>query len=245
MIALEGVCKSYDGTVVLAPTSLRVGAAERLAIVGPSGCGKSTLLRSIVGLVVPDRGTITIGETVLTPATAERLRLRIGYVIQEGGLFPHLTHDANVRLLARRRGWPPSRIDARVRELAELVGVSQALLGRYPLQASGGERQRVALMRALMLDPDVLLLDEPMAALDPLVRARLQDELLAVMKRLAKCVVLVTHDLAEAALLGQRLVVMRQGHVVQQGTLKDLFETPGEPFVSEFLEAQRGLERLS
>jgi osmoprotectant transport system ATP-binding protein len=132
-----------------------------------------------------------------------------------------------------------------VRELADLVGVSRALLGRYPLQASGGERQRVALMRALMLDPDVLLLDEPMAALDPLVRARLQDELLAVMKRLAKCVVLVTHDLAEAALLGQRLVVMRQGHVVQQGTLKDLFESPGEPFVSEFLEAQRGLGRLS
>jgi osmoprotectant transport system ATP-binding protein len=245
MISLEGVCKSYDGTVVLAPTTLEVGAAERLAIVGPSGCGKSTLLRSLVGLVVPDQGTITLGGTVLTPATAGSLRLRIGYVIQEGGLFPHLTNDANVRLLASRRGWSRARIDMRVGELAELVGVDQALLARYPLQSSGGERQRVGMIRALMLDPDVLLLDEPMAALDPIVRARLQKELLDVMNRLSKCVVLVTHDMVEAALLGEQIAVMRQGHIVQKGTLRDLLERPSDPFVVEFLEAQRGLERPS
>jgi osmoprotectant transport system ATP-binding protein len=245
VISLEGVCKSYDGTVVLAPTTLEVGAAERLAIVGPSGCGKSTLLRSIVGLVAPDRGAITVGGTVLSPATAGSLRLRIGYVIQEGGLFPHLTNDANVRLLASRRGWSRARIDMRVGELAELVGVSQTLLARYPLQSSGGERQRVGMMRALMLDPDVLLLDEPMAALDPIVRARLQKELLEVMNRLSKCVVLVTHDMVEAALLGEQIAVMRQGRIVQKGTLRDLLDRPSDPFVVEFLEAQRGLGRLS
>jgi osmoprotectant transport system ATP-binding protein len=245
MISLAGVCKSYEGTIVLAPLNLEVGAAERLAIVGPSGCGKSTLLRSIVGLVVADHGTITIGGTVLTPATANNLRLRIGYVIQEGGLFPHLTNHANVTLLARRRGWSPARIDARVGELAELVHVDRDVLARYPLQTSGGERQRVGLMRALMLDPDVLLLDEPMGALDPMVRARLQGELLEVMNRLSKCVVLVTHDMYEAAILGQEIAVMRQGRIVQRGTIRDLIDSPSDRFVVEFLRAQRGMEQVA
>jgi osmoprotectant transport system ATP-binding protein len=241
VIALDGVSKSYDGKVVLAPTTLRVGAAERLAIVGPSGCGKSTLLRLIVGLVAPDRGTIAIAGAALTPATARSLRLRIGYVIQEGGLFPHLTNLANVTLLARRRGWSPPKIASRVRELAELVHVGEALLARYPLQSSGGERQRVGLMRALMLDPDVLLLDEPMGALDPMVRARLQEELLEVLTRLPKCVVLVTHDIHEAALLGHVTVVMREGRIVQKGTFRDLVGAPADPFVAAFLRAQRGM----
>jgi len=240
MISLAGVSKSYGGAVVLAPTSLEVGAAERLAIVGPSGCGKSTLLRSIVGIVVPDRGSIAIAGTTLTPTTAPSLRLRIGYVIQDGGLFPHLTGEANVALLAGRRGWPRERIEARVGELARLVGVERTLLARYPLQMSGGERQRVALMRALMLDPDVLLLDEPMGALDPMVRARLQDELLAIMNVLGKTVVLVTHDMYEAAMFGRRIAVMRAGRIVQLGTVRDLLDRPADPFVAEFLGAQRG-----
>jgi osmoprotectant transport system ATP-binding protein len=244
MISLEGVCKSYDGRGVLAPTSLEAGAAERLVIVGPSGCGKSTLLRIVVGLVVPDRGVVRIGGTTLTPLTANGLRLRLGYVIQEGGLFPHMTNEANVTLLARRRGWPPARIDARVRELVELVHVDRALLTRYPLQSSGGERQRIGLMRALMLDPDVLLLDEPMGSLDASARARLQDELFEMTNRLAKCVLLVTHDLAEAAMLGHRIAVMRPGRIVQVGTLRDLIDRPSDPFVVEFLRAQRGVERL-
>jgi osmoprotectant transport system ATP-binding protein len=245
MISVVGVSKSYGSTVVLAPTWLEVGEGERLAIVGPSGCGKSTLLRTIVGLVAPDRGTISIGGAALTPATAATVRLRIGYVIQEGGLFPHLTSAENVALLAGRRGWEATRIESRVEELARLVRVAPALLARYPLQLSGGERQRVGLMRALMLDPDVLLLDEPMGALDPLVRARLQDELLDVMNRLKKSVVLVTHDMYEAALFGHRLAVMRAGHIVQEGTLRDLAETPADPFVVEFLRAQRGMDRVA
>ena len=245
MILLEGVGKSYEGRVVLAPTSLSVGAAERLAIVGPSGCGKSTLLRTIIGIVTPDTGDVMVGGQRLTPSSVNAIRLRIGYVIQDGGLFPHLTNADNVTLLARRRGRPAADIATRMKDLADLVHVDGALLSRYPLQASGGERQRVGLMRALMLDPDVLLLDEPMAALDPMVRARLQDDLLDVVRRLAKCVVLVTHDMAEAAMFGERIAVMRAGHIVQQGALRDLIDTPADPFVVEFMRAQRGLERFA
>jgi osmoprotectant transport system ATP-binding protein len=245
VISLERVSKSYDGHVVLAPTTMSVGAAERLAIVGPSGCGKSTLLRTIIGIVTPDTGVVKIGGTVLGPTTVDALRLRVGYVIQDGGLFPHLTNAENVTLLARRRGRAPAAIESRVRELAALVHVDQGLLSRYPLQTSGGERQRVGLMRALMLDPDVLLLDEPMAALDPMVRAHLQDDLLKVVRRLSKCVVLVTHDMAEAAMFGERIVVMRGGHVVQEGALRSLIDTPADPFVVEFMRAQRGLERFT
>jgi osmoprotectant transport system ATP-binding protein len=245
MISLVGVRKSYGGAVVLAPTSLEVGEGERIAVVGPSGSGKSTLLRSIVGIVVPDGGAVTIGGTPMTPATAPSLRLRMGYVIQDGGLFPHLPADANVTLVARRRGWSRERVEARVGELARLVGVGRPLLARYPLQMSGGERQRVGLMRALMLDPDVLLLDEPMGALDPMVRARLQDELRAIMDVLAKTVVLVTHDMYEAAMFGHRILVMREGRAIQVGTLQDLLERPADPFVAEFLGAQRRMGNVA
>ncbi len=244
MISLAGISKSYDGRVVLAPTSLEIGAAERLAVVGPSGCGKSTLLRSIVGIVVPDRGTVTVAGTTLTPATAPALRLRMGYVIQEGGLFPHLTCAENISLVARLRGWASAKIDARLGEMARLVRLDRDMLARYPLQLSGGERQRVGLIRALMLDPDVLLLDEPMGALDPMVRARLQDELLAIVNDLGKSVVLVTHDMYEAALLGHAIAVMRAGEILQRGTLRELIESPADPFVGEFIRAQRAMGPL-
>jgi osmoprotectant transport system ATP-binding protein len=240
MISVAGVRKSYGSVVALAATSLDVASGERLALVGPSGCGKSTILRLIVGIAVPDGGAIVIGGTPLTPATAPSLRLRIGYVIQEGGLFPHLTAEENVTLLARRRGWSAERIASRVGDLAQLTRVAPPLLSRYPLQLSGGQRQRVGLMRALMLDPDVLLLDEPMGALDPMVRAQLQDDLLEVMNRLAKSVIFVTHDVYEAALFGHRIAVMREGRIVQVGTMRSLVETPADPFVGAFLRAQRG-----
>jgi osmoprotectant transport system ATP-binding protein len=159
--------------------------------------------------------------------------------VQDGGLFPHLTAQGNVHLMARHLRWPAERIRARVAELAELVRLPESALGRAPHELSGGQRQRVALMRALMLDPELLFLDEPLGALDPLVRADLQDDLAAIFRRLGKSVVLVTHDLAEAAFFGHVLVLLQDGRVVQRGALADLVERPASPFVVRFIQAQR------
>jgi osmoprotectant transport system ATP-binding protein len=165
----------------------------------------------------------------------------MGYVIQEGGLFPHLTAGQNVSLVARDLGWGPPRIAARIAELTDLVRIPRELLGRFPSQLSGGQRQRVGVMRALMLDPAVLLMDEPLGALDPMIRSRLQADLRDVFRRLRKTVLLVTHDMAEAAFLGESIVLMRDGRIVQQGTPQDLLERPSDPFVTEFIRAQRPL----
>ena len=239
MIVLDGVSKSYDGTPALYPTDLAPTPGRTTVLIGPSGCGKSTLLRLMIGLIRPDAGTVRIGEEPLTPENVLAQRRRMGYVIQEGGLFPHLTARGNVTLLARHLGWPLGRLEARLAELAGLVQLPLALLGSYPAQLSGGQRQRVGLMRALMLDPDVLLLDEPLGALDPMIRAGLQDDLRAIFRRLGKTVVLVTHDLAEAAFFGDEIVLLRAGRIVQQGTFHDLVEVPAEPFVEAFINAQR------
>ena len=239
MIALDGVSKRLGGKLVLAPTTLEIAAGSTVALLGPSGCGKSTLLRLIVGLIVPDSGTVRVtGETV-TAASAPTIRRRIGYVIQDGGLFPHLTAADNASLMARHLGWEKGRIRARLLDLAELVRLSPALLSRYPAELSGGQRQRVGLMRGLLLDPDLLLLDEPMGALDPIVRARLQEDLKVIFAALKKTVVLVTHDLGEAAYLAEEVVLMREGHVLQRGPLRELSKSPADPFVQSFLEAQR------
>jgi osmoprotectant transport system ATP-binding protein len=238
-LALERVTKAFGARTVIAETTLEVAEGERLALIGPSGCGKSTLLRMILGLVVPDSGTVHVGEVPVTAATARSVRRRVGYVIQDGGLFPHLTAEENVTLVARLNG--AGQLRARVKELADLVRLPAALLARHPFALSGGERQRVGLMRALMLDPDVLLLDEPLGALDPIVRARLQEDLRDVFRALGKCVLVVTHDMAEAAYLADAIAVMREGKVLQRGTVKDLVETPAHPFVAEFLGAQRTL----
>jgi len=181
----------------------------------------------------------------LTLANVDEIRHRIGYVIQDGGLFPHLTALANATLLARYLGKDGTWIEQRVNELAALVSISRDTLARYPSGLSGGERQRVALMRALMLDPEVLMLDEPLAALDPIIRRGLQTELKQIFGRLDKTVVLVTHDLQEAAWFAGEIVLMRDGRIVQRGTLEDLLARPAEPFVSEFVHAQRADPRLA
>ena len=173
-------------------------------------------------------------------ATARAVRLRTGYVIQDGGLFPHLTARGNVTLLARHLGWDRPRIEARVAELAELTRFPADGLDRHPRQLSGGQRQRVGLMRALMLDPAALLLDEPLGALDPLVRADLQTELRDIFRSLGKTVVLVTHDLGEATFFADRVVLLRDGRVVQEGSPADLWHRPADPFVTRFVQAQRG-----
>jgi osmoprotectant transport system ATP-binding protein len=239
LIALESVCKSYGGRVALEPTTIRFDAGRTTVLIGPSGCGKSTLLRMIVGLVVPDSGRVTVAGDALTAFNIERVRHGIGYVIQDGGLFPHISARDNVTLVARHLGWSSARMDERLAALCDLVHIGPDVLARYPLQLSGGQRQRVGLMRALMLDPPLVLLDEPLGALDPITRYGLQTELKSIFESLAKTVVLVTHDMSEAAFFGDVIVMMRDGRIVQQGALGDLLERPAEPYVSDFIRAQR------
>jgi osmoprotectant transport system ATP-binding protein len=242
MIVLERVEKHLAGKLVVAPTTLSVATGRCLALLGPSGCGKSTLLRLVLGLLTPDQGQIFIDGTPVTPETALSIRRRTGYVIQDGGLFPHLRARDNASLLARQLGWKDDRVEGRIAELAALVHLDPAILGRYPAELSGGQRQRVGIMRALMLDPDLLLLDEPMGALDPMVRARLQEDLKRIFAELGKTVLLVTHDLGEAAYLGDEVALMREGRVIQRGTMRALVEDPADPFVRAFVQAQRARE---
>ena len=239
MLQLVGVSKSYGGTPALRPTDLTIPADKTTVLIGPSGCGKSTLLRLMAGLLRPDTGVVTFEGVPVTPANSRALRRRIGFVVQDGGLFPHLTVRGNVTLLARHLGWERHRIEERLAELTALTRLASSLLDRYPVQLSGGQRQRVSLMRALMLDPALLLLDEPLGALDPLIRSDLQADLRAIFQTLRKTVVLVTHDLAEAGFLGDTLVLMQAGRIVQQDDLASLIRSPADDFVTRFLNAQR------
>ncbi len=241
-IEIQELEKTYDGVKALDIDRLRVEPRSTLALIGPSGCGKSTLLRLVVGLLTPDRGTIRVDGTPMRPETRLLLQRRMGYVIQEGGLFPHLTARENVALVARDLEWTAARIEARVQELLELTQIPRELLDRFPSQISGGQRQRIALMRALMLDPDVLLLDEPLTALDPMIRSDLQRDLKQVFGRLRKTVLFVTHDVAEAAFISGEIAIMRAGRILQRGAFRDLVRSPATPFVTEFLRAQRILD---
>jgi osmoprotectant transport system ATP-binding protein len=207
-------------------------------LLGSSGSGKSTLLRLVLGLVSPDRGEVLVDGIAVGPATRPGLLRRMGYVVQQGGLYPHLTAHDNVALAAEAHGWPPARVAERVTELAAMVGFDDTVLRLYPGQLSGGQRQRVGLMRALLLDPPLLLLDEPLGALDPIVRADLQAQLGRLFAKLGKTVLLVTHDVREAMILGATVTLMTAGRVVQRGTFDDLLHRPVEPFVTEFLTAQ-------
>ncbi len=245
VLAVENVSKSFDGQVVLQPLSHVFQEGRTTAVVGPSGCGKTTLLRLLLGLLQADTGKVRLDAEELTPANAERLRLRVGYVIQEGGLFPHLTARENVSLMAEYLRQPRDAVRARVDELAVLVHISPEMLARFPQQLSGGQRQRVALMRALMLDPPVLLMDEPLGALDPMIRYELQHELKAIFARLNKTAVLVTHDMHEAAYFASEILLMREGKLVQCGSLDALLASPAEAFVTDFIRAQRADARLA
>jgi osmoprotectant transport system ATP-binding protein len=237
-LELRDAVKRYGGAVALGPVSLAVSPGERLALIGPSGSGKSTALRLLMGVLAPDAGAALFQGAPIGPTDWARRR-RLGYVVQGGGLFPHLTAAANVTLVARHLGWAPARIAERLGALAELARLPPALLNHHPQDLSGGQAQRVSLMRALMLEPEVLLLDEPLGALDPVTRSELQRDLRDAVVALGKTVVLVTHDLAEAAWFADRLALLRDGRLVQAGTLAALRETPADPYVTRFLEAQR------
>lgn len=241
MFTLSHVSKSFGAVAAVSDVDLRIQTGSTTALIGPSGCGKSTLIRLLNGLVSPDRGTVSFDGTDLDTLDILQARRRMGYVIQEGGLFPHLTAEANASLMARHLRWSLSRIAGRIGELCALTRFPEDGLARYPAELSGGQRQRISLMRALMLDPDVLLLDEPLGALDPMVRFELQGDLRDIFRRLNKTVVLVTHDLAEAGYLGDEIVLMRDGSIVQHGRMEELLSAPADPFVERFVQAQRGL----
>jgi osmoprotectant transport system ATP-binding protein len=238
MIELRGVSKQFGIHAAVSGVDLDCERGKTQVLIGPSGCGKSTLIRMMVGLVAPDAGSVTFDGKPLSGETIDGVRRRTGYVIQEGGLFPHLTAAENAGIMPRFLGWEARKTDARLRELIDLVRLTTKHLERYPRQLSGGQRQRVSLMRALVLDPDVLLLDEPLGNLDPMVRAELQQELRTIFRELGKTVVLVTHDLAEAGFLGDRIALMRGGRIVQQGSLRELVDAPANDFVFKFVRAQ-------
>ncbi len=247
-IDLQGVTKTFRGTPrpAVAPLDLAIDEGAITVLIGPSGCGKTTTLRMINRLIEPSDGVIAIGGTDIREQSVTELRRGIGYVIQQVGLFPHRTIAQNIAAVPRLLGWDKGRTTERVSDLAELVGLEQDLLKRYPSELSGGQQQRVGVARALAADPPVLLMDEPFGAVDPIVRGRLQDELLDLQDRVHKTIVLVTHDIDEAITLGDKVAVLNVGGILEQHAAPDdLLANPANEFVESFLGAERSLKRLS
>jgi osmoprotectant transport system ATP-binding protein len=248
MIRLEGVGKKYaDGTVAVHELDLEVLPGEVVVLVGPSGCGKSTTLKMINRLIEPTSGRIFLEGHDVTEEDPVRLRRRIGYVIQQIGLFPHQKIATNVATVPSLIGTPKAESRERARELLALVGLDPDVYAdRYPHQLSGGQQQRVGVARALAADPPVLLMDEPFAAVDPVVRARLQDEFLRLQDELDKTVVLVTHDIDEAVKMGDKVAILAEGgRLAQFGTPAELLGHPADDFVADFVGSTRGLRRLT
>ncbi len=245
MIQAKNISKSYGSAPVLRNISLEVNEGQTLSLIGPSGCGKSTLLRIIMWLVKPDLGAVFLEGEQMTEQNKLPLRRKVGYVIQQGGLFPHLTARQNVALVTQFLGWDKKRENKRIEELCELTNISPDLLLKKPDQLSGGQSQRIGLIRALMLNPEIMLLDEPLGSIDPLVRYELQNDLKAIFKKLNKTVLLVTHDLGEAAFLGDTIALMHSGKIIQQGSIQEIMNRPANEFVERFVKAQRSpLEEL-
>ena len=248
MIRLAHVGVTYPGASTPAVTdlSLEVERGEVVVLVGPSGCGKTTTLKTINRLVEPTAGTIHVGGTDVQDVPVHQLRRGIGYVVQSSGLLPHRTVRQNVATVPRLLGWDGGRISDRVEELVDVMGLEADLLERYPGELSGGQQQRVGVARALAADPPVLLMDEPFGALDPIVRTRLQDELLDLQERVAKTIVFVTHDVDEAVRVADRVAVMRVGGTLAQvATPDDLLSDPADDFVTDLLGGDRTLRRLA
>jgi osmoprotectant transport system ATP-binding protein len=247
-IRLEGVSKTYaDGSVGVRQLDLTFAAGELTVLVGPSGCGKTTTMKMINRIIEPTTGRVLLGDDDVTGVDPVELRRRIGYVIQNVGLFPHQTVRRNIGTVPRLLGWDKRRTADRVEELLDLVGLDPAAFGdRYPHQLSGGQRQRAGVARALAADPAVLLMDEPFSAVDPIVRERLQSEFLRLQETVRKTIVFVTHDIEEAVRLGDRIAVMSQGGKVEQfAPPAELLGSPATPFVADFVGADRGLKRLA
>lgn len=238
-IILNNIYKSFNSNQALKNISLEIEKGKTTVLIGPSGCGKSTIIRIITGLINPDKGEVLFKNEILTKENLREKRLQIGYVIQEGGLFPHLTARGNVALLAEHLGWQPQKINDRINELTKLTKFPFEGLKQFPAELSGGQRQRVSLMRALMLNPGFLLFDEPLGALDPLIRYDLQTDLKEIFQKLNKTVLLVTHDLNEAVFFADKIVLIKEGEIIQQGKFESMLNQPEDPFVTSFIKAQR------
>ncbi|RWX81757.1 ABC transporter ATP-binding protein [Neorhizobium lilium] len=248
MIRMENVTKRYaeDGPPSVDNLTLDVPEGSTVALIGPSGCGKTTTMRMINQLIKPTEGRIFVNGEDVTHADPVLLRRQIGYVIQNVGLFPHMTIAENIAAVPNLLGWDQPRITRRTKELLDLVGLDpQEMLNRYPRQLSGGQRQRIGVARALAADPAVLLMDEPFGAIDPIARTRLQDEFRQILKRVRKTVVLVTHDLDEAIRLGDKIALMRTGRIVQYDTPDAILSRPADEFVANFVGVDRAIKRLS
>jgi len=238
MLEFHDITKSFGPVTVVQPLDLSIAAGEVVVLLGPSGCGKTTILRMVAGLVTPTSGRIVVDGLPLEERNLRDVRRKLGYVIQEGGLFPHLTGRQNVTLMARHEGWARPRIEERLAELVEITRFPAAGLDRYPNELSGGQRQRLSLIRALFTRPRILLLDEPLGALDPLIRAGLQRDLKQTFDRTGATVLLVTHDLVEAGWFADRVCMLEGGRIVQQGPYREIVESPASDFVREFVNSQ-------
>jgi len=248
MIRMENVTKRYGESAAPSVDHLTLDVPEgsTVALIGPSGCGKTTTMRMINRLIEPTEGRIFVNGENVTKADPVKLRRHIGYVIQNVGLFPHMTIAENIAAVPNLLGWDRPRIARRTDELLDLVGLDpKEMLKRYPRQLSGGQRQRIGVARALAADPSVLLMDEPFGAIDPIARTRLQDEFRQILKRVRKTVVLVTHDLDEAIRLGDRIAIMRAGKIVQDDAPDAILSHPADDFVANFVGIDRAIKRLS
>jgi osmoprotectant transport system ATP-binding protein len=248
MISLRSVTKRFPGAKrpAVDGLSLEIDGGETVVLVGPSGCGKTTTMKMINRLIEPTEGTIEVDGTDVMRQDPVALRRRMGYVIQSIGLMPHRTVAQNIGTVPSLEGWERNRTDARVRELADMLQLDDELLGRYPAELSGGQRQRVGVARALAVDPPVMLMDEPFAAVDPIVRARLQDQFLDLQRRLRKTTVFVTHDIDEAIKMADRIAILNVGGILEQyAPPEEILRAPAGEFVEDFVGPERGLKRLA
>ncbi|MFO7846227.1 MAG: ATP-binding cassette domain-containing protein [Balneolaceae bacterium] len=238
MIEVRNIVKTFDERA-LNGVSLTVPKGKTLSLIGPSGCGKSTLLRIIMGLLQADSGDVIVNSREVRSRNLLEIRRQMGYVIQSGGLFPHLSARENLTLVTGYLGWSSDKENERISELCRLTNIREEMLQRKPGLLSGGQAQRISLMRALMLDPEIILLDEPLGSIDPLVRYELQNDLRSIFRKLNKTVLLITHDLGEAAFLGDLIVLMKEGDIVQKGPIEKIIREPVNDFVRSFVHAQR------
>jgi len=247
VLQFESVSKSYrDGTRAVAELSLEVERGEIVVLIGPSGCGKTTSLRMVNRMVEPTEGRILLEGRDVMALDPVRLRRGIGYVVQQIGLFPHMTIAENIEVVPRLLGWKPERRRERTRELLDLVGMEPAVYGeRFPHELSGGQQQRIGVLRALAADPDLILMDEPFGALDPITREQLQDELRRLQAAVHKTIVFVTHDMDEALRLASRIAVLREGRLLQLDTPAELLRRPADEFVAQFVGRHRLAERTA